>query len=109
VVCATGQKIVARPANESVIVGLAEQVVTRWVSCKPGFFLPVRVLSRLFRRLFLQYLDAAFAAGELQFLSTRHSHAACHSAAGILGQDRARLWNEDLTPRESADRPAINR
>ena len=42
---------------------------TRWVPCKPGFFLPVRVLSRLFRRLFLQYLDAAFAAGELQFFT----------------------------------------
>lgn len=42
---------------------------TRWVSCRPGFFLPVRVLSRLFRRLFLQYLDAAFAAGELQFFT----------------------------------------
>jgi hypothetical protein len=42
---------------------------TRWVPCKSGFFLPVRVLSRLFRRLFLQYLDAAFAAGELQFFT----------------------------------------
>jgi hypothetical protein len=42
---------------------------TRWVPCRPGFFLPVRVLSRLFRRLFLQYLDAAFAAGELQFFT----------------------------------------
>lgn len=42
---------------------------TRWVPCKPGFFLPVRVLSRLFRRLFLQYLDGAFAAGELQFFT----------------------------------------
>ena len=31
----------------------------RWVSCRPGFFLPVRVLSRLFRRLFLQRLAAA--------------------------------------------------
>lgn len=41
----------------------------RWVACKPDFFLPVRVLSRLFRRLFLQYLGAAFAAGELQFFS----------------------------------------
>ena len=41
----------------------------RWVACRPNFFLPVRVLSRLFRRLFLQYLDAAFAAGELQFFS----------------------------------------
>jgi hypothetical protein len=39
----------------------------RWVACRPGFFLPVRVLSRLFRRLFLEGLTAAFAAGELQF------------------------------------------
>jgi len=40
---------------------------TRWVSCRPGFFLPVRVLSRLFRRLFLDQLRAAFEAGELGF------------------------------------------
>jgi hypothetical protein len=32
---------------------------TRWISCRPGFFLPVRVLSRLFRRLFLERLSAA--------------------------------------------------
>lgn len=40
---------------------------TRWVACRPGFFLPVRVLSRLFRRLFLDALRAAVAAGELGF------------------------------------------
>ena len=40
---------------------------TRWVACRPGFFLPVRVLSRLFRRLFLEQLRAAFEAGELGF------------------------------------------
>ena len=39
----------------------------RWVSCKPGFFLPVRVLSRLFRRRFLEELGAAQRAGQLQF------------------------------------------
>ncbi|MDD2927225.1 IS91 family transposase [Rhodoferax sp.] len=39
----------------------------RWVACKPGFFLPVRVLSRLFRRRFLEELGAAYRAGELQF------------------------------------------
>ena len=39
----------------------------RWAACRPGFFLPVRVLSRLFRRLFLDMLDAAHAAGRLQF------------------------------------------
>ncbi len=40
---------------------------TRWVSCRPGFFLPVRVLSRLFRRLFLDKLMAAHRAGRLRF------------------------------------------
>jgi hypothetical protein len=40
---------------------------TRWVSCRPGFFLSVRVLSSLFRRLFLEKLREAFAAGKLTF------------------------------------------
>jgi len=40
---------------------------TRWVSCRPGFLLPVRVLSRLFRRLFLIGLAEAHAAGRLAF------------------------------------------
>jgi len=39
----------------------------RWVPCRPGFFLPVRVLSRLFRRLFLSRLADAHAAGRLAF------------------------------------------
>ncbi|CCD86215.1 transposase [Bradyrhizobium sp. ORS 285] len=39
----------------------------RWVSCRPGFFLPVRVLSRLFRRLFLERLAALHKAGRLSF------------------------------------------
>ena len=38
-----------------------------WTSCRPGFFLPVRVLSRLFRRLFLEMLEAAHQAGRLKF------------------------------------------
>jgi hypothetical protein len=40
---------------------------TRWISCRPGFFLPVRVLSRLFRRLVLEQLAAAHEAGRLHF------------------------------------------
>jgi hypothetical protein len=40
---------------------------SRWIACKPGFFLPVRVLSRLFRRLFLESLAALHAAGRLAF------------------------------------------
>jgi len=39
----------------------------RWIGCKPGFFLPVRVLSRLFRRRFLEELSAAHDRGQLRF------------------------------------------
>src|SRR5439155_6235605 len=40
---------------------------SRWVSCRPGLFLPVRVLSRLLRRLFLDKLMASHAAGRPYF------------------------------------------
>jgi len=39
----------------------------RWVACRPGFFLPVRVLSRLFRRRFLEELAHAYRRGQLRF------------------------------------------
>jgi hypothetical protein len=42
---------------------------TRWIACRAGFFLPVRVLSRLFRRLFLERLSAAHQAGRLTFFN----------------------------------------
>jgi Putative transposase/Transposase zinc-binding domain len=47
----------------------------RWIACRPGFFLPVRVLSRLFRRLCLEKLAAAHSAGCLQFFGD-HAHLA---------------------------------
>ena len=46
---------------------------TQWISCQAGFFLPVQVLSRLFRRLFLEYLVKAFDAGKLEFFSSLES------------------------------------
>jgi Putative transposase/Transposase zinc-binding domain len=54
----------------------------RWVHCKPGFFLSVRVLSRLFRRRFLEALSQAQAAGQLQFFGeyTHLSDTAAFSA-----------------------------
>jgi len=45
----------------------------RWVTCRTGFFLPVRVLSRLFRRLFLEQLSDAHRAGTLQFFGEHQS------------------------------------
>src|ERR1700686_4282824 len=46
---------------------------SQWISCRAGFFLPVQVLSRLFRRLFLEYLVKAFDAAKLQFFSSLES------------------------------------
>jgi hypothetical protein len=64
----------------------------RWVSCRPGFFLPVRVLSRLFRRLFLEKLAAAHAAGLLHFFGG-HAHLDdTHVFAAFLSPLRQREW-----------------
>jgi len=54
--------------------GLSEEG-ERWVACRPGFFLPVRVLSRLFRRLFLEKLCDAYHAGKLQFFGEHRALA----------------------------------
>lgn len=59
----------------------------RWVACRRGFFLPVRVLSRLFRRLFCEKLRAAHGAGELQFFG---EHVALADPA-VFGNWLARL------------------
>ena len=58
----------------------------RWVSGRPGFFLPVRVLSRLFRRLFLKMLAAAHKAGRLNFFG---DHAA-RARSGSIPHDAKR-------------------
>ncbi len=65
---------------------------TRWVSCRPGFFLPVRVLSRLFRRLFLEALVAAHAAGRLQFFSHHAPLADAQAFAAYLAPLRKTEW-----------------
>jgi hypothetical protein len=66
-----GQNLVHHPHLHCVVPGGGLSADgTQWISCRPGFFLPVRVLSRLFRRLFLEYLLQAFDAGKLQFFSS---------------------------------------
>jgi hypothetical protein len=64
---------------------------TRWIACKPGFFLPVRVLSRLFRRLFLEGLAALLAAGRLVF----HGDLAHLTEAGAFAAMLAPLRRAD--------------
>jgi hypothetical protein len=66
-----GQNLLHHPHLHCVVTGGGlSPDGSRWISCRPRFFLPVRVLSRLFRRLFLQYLENAFAAGKLHFFSS---------------------------------------
>ena len=61
-----GQTLSAHPHLHCIIPGGGfDRSGQRWVSCRPGFFLPVRVLSRLFRRLFLQALRKAYDSGQL--------------------------------------------
>ena len=65
---------------------------TRWVACRPGFFLPVRVLSRRFRELFLARLQAAFTAGELRFSGTLVALAEPAAFTNRLDRLRAVEW-----------------
>jgi len=62
----------------------------RWVSCRPGFFLPVRVLSRLFRRLFLQRLIAAHK--QLAFFGNHARLADPHAFSAYLAPLRKTEW-----------------
>jgi hypothetical protein len=65
---------------------------TRWISCKPGFFLPVRVLSRLFRRLFLEHLQHAFDAGKLHFFKALEKLRDRREFARYLAPTRKTEW-----------------
>jgi hypothetical protein len=65
---------------------------TNWVSCRADFFLSVRVLSRLFRRLFLDKLAAAHKAGELQFFGDHAKLAEAKAFTAYLVPLRNREW-----------------
>lgn len=62
-----GQNLFHHPHVHCIVPGGGLAPDGRWVACRPGFFLPVRVLSRLYRRLFLEHLQVAFDAGTLNF------------------------------------------
>jgi hypothetical protein len=65
---------------------------TRWISCRPGFLLPVRVLSRLFRRLFLAGLADAHAAGRLAFFGDLDGLRERRAFAAHLAPLRQKNW-----------------
>jgi hypothetical protein len=67
---AWGQTLQHHPYVHCVVPGGEPSLDgTRWVTYRPGFLLPVRVLGRLFRRLFLQELENTFNAGKLRFFT----------------------------------------
>jgi len=64
----------------------------RWIACRPQFFLPVRVLSRLFRRLVVEMLVAAYAAGKLAFFGAHAGLADAHAFADFLAPLKRCKW-----------------
>jgi len=68
-----GQNLMHHPHLHCVVPGGGLSADRQqWIACRPGFFLPVRVLSRFFRRRFLELLQLAFDRGELEFFAGLH-------------------------------------
>jgi hypothetical protein len=80
----------------------------RWIGCRPGFFLPVKVLSRLFRRLFLEQLDGAFARGQLRFSGLCAGLAEPDGFAGHLAPVRTRDWVVYAKPPFGGPEPVLD-
>ena len=78
-----------------------------WVRCRPGFFLPVRVLSRRFRRLFLEALEKAFTANQLCFFGSLSSLAEPAAFACWLASLRHREWVVYAKPPFGGARQAV--
>jgi hypothetical protein len=88
-----GQTLTHHPHLHCVVPGGGlSPDATRWVACRPGFFLPVRVLSRLFRRLFLQGLQAAYNAGTLHLTGVLDALRARDTWARHLASLRQTEW-----------------
>ena len=85
---ATGEEGASPPTTTKA----ATQDTERWVACRPGFFLPVRVLSRLFRRLFLEKLAAAHDHGCLRFFGDHVRLADRQQFAAFLAPLRKTEW-----------------
>ena len=88
-----GQNLHHHPHVHCVVPGGGPSVDrTRWIACRPGFFLPVKVLSRLYRRLFLTRLQVAFDMGQLRFFGDLASLARPAAFAAWLRPLRAIRW-----------------
>lgn len=88
-----GQNLLHHPHVHCVVPGGGiSPDGARWIGCRAGFFLPVRVLSRLFRRLFLDALHKAYDTGSLQFFSTLEALRDKAAFAAYLSATRQAEW-----------------
>jgi hypothetical protein len=88
-----GQTLQHHPHVHCVVPGGGPSLDgARWAACRPGFFLPVRVLARLFRRLFLQDLKNAFDDGRLRFFGNLANLVGPTAFAERLAQLRRLDW-----------------
>jgi hypothetical protein len=87
-----GQTLTHHPHVHCIVPGGGIGPGGDWVACRPGFFLPVHVLSRLYRRLFLQRLNAAFDAGVLKFFGDLAALRAPEEFARYLAPLRHTPW-----------------
>ena len=88
-----GQNLLYHPHLHCVVPGGGLSADgERWIACRPGFFLPVRVLSRLFRRLFLTQLQSAFEAGRLRFFNALEPLQEPAAFARYLAPARKAEW-----------------
>ena len=88
-----GQTLTAHPHLHCVVPGGGISLDgSRWIACRPGFFLPVKVLSRRFRNVYLRYLEQAHAAGKLQFHGDLEPFANPQSFTRYLAPLREMEW-----------------
>jgi Putative transposase/Transposase zinc-binding domain len=88
-----GQNLLHHPHVHCVVpAGGISPDGARWIPCRPGFFLPVRVLSRVFRGQFIQGLKQAFARNELTFPGALAEFAAVRAFEQLLDQVVRHDW-----------------
>lgn len=88
-----GQNLMFHPHLHCVVPGGGLSANgQRWVRCRARFFLSVRVLSRLFRRLFLESMEKAFNSGKLQFFAALESLRDPHAFAVQIAETKETEW-----------------
>ena len=103
-----GQTLTHHPHVHCIVPGGGPSLDgARWIASRPGFFLPVRVLSRLFRRLFLRDLKNAFEAGRLCFSGHLAGLADASAFNARLAQLRRRDWVVYAKPPFGGPRQAL--